>query len=138
MTDMNDWNRNIIEQFRGNAGNVGGQFEGIPLLILHTTGAKSGSERLNPLAYLEFEGRMFIFASMGGAPKNPDWYHNLVANPDVSVEVGTETHNVRAVPLLGEERDRIYAEQGSRVASFVEYQQKTTRVIPVVELIPVG
>ena len=138
MTDRNDWNRDIIEQFRANAGTVGGQFEGIPLLILHTKGAKSGAERLNPLAYLEFEGRMFIFASMGGAPKNPDWFYNLLANPEVSVEVGTSTHHVRAVPLSGEERDRIYTEQGTRVASFVEYQQKTSRVIPVVELVPVS
>lgn len=138
MTDMNDWNRNIIEQFRSNAGVVGGQFDGLPMLILHTRGAKSGAERLNPLAYLEFEGRMFIFASKGGAPNNPDWYHNLIAHPEVSVEVGTETHEMRAVPLTGEERDRIYAEQGSRVPGFIEYQQKTSRVIPVIELVPAG
>jgi deazaflavin-dependent oxidoreductase (nitroreductase family) len=124
MTDMNDWNRNIIEQFRSNAGQVGGQFEGMPMLLLHTTGAKSGAARINPLAYLEFEGRMFV------------WYYNLVAHPDVKVEVGTETHDVKAVVLSGEEHDRVYAEQSSRIGTFAEYQEKTSRVIPVVELVP--
>ncbi len=108
----------------------------MPMLLLHTTGAKSGAARINPLAYLEFEGRMFVFASKGGAPNSPDWYYNLVAHPDIKVEVGSETHDVKAVVLSGEERDRIYAEQSSRIGSFAEYQEKTDRVIPVVELVP--
>lgn len=134
MSDPNDWNAQIIAEFRANAGRVGGNFEGAPLLLLHTTGAKSGSERVNPMMYLDLDGRRYVFASKAGADTNPDWFHNLVANPSVKVEVGDETYNAQAVPLKGDERDRIYAEQSRRYQGFAEYQAKTERVIPVVEL----
>lgn len=133
--NVNDWNTQIIEEFRANAGKVGGQFEGAPVLLLHTTGAKSGAERVNPMMYLEQDGRMFVFASKAGAPTNPDWYHNLVANPDVKVEVGSETFPSQAKSLEGDERTTIYDEQATRYSGFREYQDGTSRVIPVVELI---
>ena len=131
---MSDWNAKIIDEFRANQGRVGGNFEGAPMCLLHTTGARSGTERVNPMMYLELDGRRFVFASKGGAPTNPDWYHNLVANPSVEVEIGTTTYRATATPLGGEERDRIYAEQARRYPGFAEYQAKTNRVIPVVEL----
>ena len=134
MTDVNDWNAQIIAEFRANAGRVGGQFEGAPMLLLHTTGAKSGEERVNPMMYLDHEGRRFVFASKAGADTHPDWYHNLVADPTVSVEVGTEQYQAAATSISGEERGRIYAEQARRYPGFAEYAQKTSRVIPVVEL----
>lgn len=131
----NDFNARIIEEFRANGGKVGGQFEGATMLILHTTGAKSGQERVNPLVYLDGGERIYVFASKGGAPTNPDWYHNLVANPDVTVEKGTETFSARAVPVEGEERDRIFREQAQRFPGFADYERKAAgRVIPVVEL----
>jgi deazaflavin-dependent oxidoreductase (nitroreductase family) len=135
MSDFQDWNRKIIEEFRSNAGQVGGQFEGAPMLLLHTKGAKSGQERINPMMYLDFDGHRYVFASKAGADTSPDWYHNLVAHPEVRVEIGSETLDARAVPLVGEERDRIYAEQAERYHGFAEYQEKTDRVIPVVELV---
>jgi deazaflavin-dependent oxidoreductase (nitroreductase family) len=131
---VQDWNTKIIEEFRANEGRVGGQFEGAPVLLLHTTGAKTGQERVNPTMYLEIDGRMFVFASKAGAPTSPDWYHNLVANPRVSVELGTETFEATATPLEGDERTQVYDEQARRYPGFREYQDKTTRVIPVVEL----
>jgi deazaflavin-dependent oxidoreductase (nitroreductase family) len=134
MSDMLEWNRKVIEEFRANDGNVGGQFEGAPVLLLHTTGAKSGNERVNPMMYLDLDGRRFVFASKAGADTNPDWYHNLVANPRVTAEVGTETYGADAAPLAREERDKVYAEQAKRYPGFAEYQEKTSRVIPVVEL----
>ncbi len=134
MTDVNDWNAQIITEFRANEGKLGGQFEGAPMLLLHTTGAKSGQQRVNPMMYLELDGRRFVFASKAGADTNPDWYHNLVANPAVTVEVGAETYEATAAALPKDERDRIYAEQSSRYAGFAEYAAKTSRVIPVVEL----
>lgn len=137
MSDLNDWNTQIIEEFRANEGRVGGNFEGAPVLLLHTTGAKSGLERVNPMMYLEESGRIYVFASKAGADTNPDWYHNLVAKPEVSVELGTETFKANAVPLVGVERDRVYGEQASKYPGFAEYQEKTTRVVPVVELIKI-
>jgi deazaflavin-dependent oxidoreductase (nitroreductase family) len=134
MSDVSDWNRKVIEEFRANDGNVGGQFEGAPVLLLHTTGAKSGQERVNPMMYLDLDGRRFVFASKAGADTNPDWYHNLVANPRVTAEVGTETYAADAAPLAREERDKVYAVQAKRYPGFAEYQEKTSRVIPVVEL----
>ena len=134
MTDVNDWNAQIIAEFRANEGRLGGQFEGAPMLLLHTTGAKSGQERVNPMMYLDYEDRRFVFASKAGADTHPDWYHNLVANPAVSVEVGTEKYQARAASITGDDRDRIYAEQARRYPGFAEYAQKTSRVIPVVEL----
>ena len=131
---VNDWNKNVIEEFRANDGVVGGPFEGAPVLLLHTKGAKSGKERINPMMYLDYEGKRYIFASYAGAPTNPDWYHNLVANPDVTVEAGTETYEATATPVSLEERDRIYPVQAALFANFAEYETLTTRKIPVVEL----
>ncbi len=136
MSDVMDWNRKIIEEFRANHGEVGGQFEGAPIVLLHTTGAKTGAERVNPMMYLEIDGRRFVFASKAGADTNPDWYHNLIAHPEVTVELGAGTYAARATPISGTERDRIYSEQAERYPGFAEYQAKTNRVIPVVELIP--
>ncbi len=134
MTEVSDWNSKIIEEFRANEGRVGGPFEGAPVLLLHTTGAKSGKERVNPMMHLDLDGNRYVFASKAGADTSPDWYHNLVANPKVTVEVGTETYSATATPVTGNERDRIYAEQASRYQGFAEYEEKTKRVIPVVEL----
>ena len=134
MIDRNDWNRKIIEEFRANGGTVGGPFEGAPLLLLTTMGAKSGQRRTTPLVYMPDGERMIIFASKAGAPTNPDWYHNLIAHPQVTVEVGTETFDVTAVVATGEERDRLYALQAKRNPGFAEYQEKTTRLIPVIAL----
>lgn len=134
MTDVRDWNTKIIDEFRANAGRVGGPFEGAPILLLHTTGAKSGNERVNPMMFLDLDGHRYVFASKAGADVHPDWYHNLVAHPEVTVEVGTETYEAVATPVTGDERDRIYAEQARRYSGFAEYAEKTDRVIPVVEL----
>ncbi|MGC8512151.1 MAG: nitroreductase family deazaflavin-dependent oxidoreductase [Acidimicrobiales bacterium] len=133
---MNDWNAQIIAEFRANQGKVGGQFEGAPMLLLHTTGAKTGQERINPMMYLELDGRRFVFASKAGADSHPDWYRNLVANPKVTVEVGPDVYEATASSLPEDERSRVYAEQARRYEGFAEYAAKTTRVIPVVELTP--
>lgn len=135
MTDVRAWNAKIIEEFRANGGKVGGQFEGAPVLLLHTTGAKSGLERVNPMMYLEEGDRIYVFASKAGADTDPDWFRNLVANPDVKVEIGTETLTATAAPVTGAERDRLYAVQSELYPGFAEYQAKTARVIPVVELV---
>lgn len=132
-----DWNQSIINEFRANDGAVGGPFKGAPILLLHTNGAKSGRERVHPMMYLPGEGRVYVFASKAGAPTNPDWYHNLLAHPKVTVELGTETFNAIASPLSGEDRERVYAEQVANFPNFAEYQSKTSRVIPVVELVRV-
>lgn len=115
---------------------MGGNFEGAPMCLLHTIGARTGQERVNPMMYLDLDGRRFVFASKAGADSHPDWYHNLVANPSVEVEVGTARYTAIAVPLAGEDRDRVYAEQARRYPGFAEYQAKTRRIIPVVELRP--
>ena len=132
--DMNEWNRQIITEFRENGGKVGGPFEGAPMLILHTTGAKSGKERENPLMYRDEGDAIAIFASKAGAPDNPDWFHNLKADPDVSIEVGTETRALRARIAEGDERDAIWERQKSDYPQFAEYEANTDRVIPVVVL----
>lgn len=132
---MNDWNASVIAEFRANEGVLGGPFTGATVLLLHTTGAKSGEQRINPVMYLPGENSMYVFASKAGAPHNPDWYHNLLAHPHVVVEVGTETFEAVATPLEGAERDRIYAEQAKLSPQFAEYQTKTSRVIPVIELV---
>lgn len=134
MADRNDWNRQTIEAFRANEGKVGGMWEGRPLLLLTTTGAKSGQRRTNPMMYLREGKRLFVFASKGGAPTNPDWYHNLLAHPEVTVEIGNEKYHAIAKPVTGEERDKIYAKWAQMYPQFGEYQQKTTRKIPVIEL----
>jgi len=135
MTDMNDWNAKIIEEFRSHGGQVGGQFEGAPILLLHTTGKRSGQERINPMMFLDLDDRRYVFASKAGADTHPDWYHNLVANPEVTVEVGTETYAATARSLAEPDRTRVYDEQARRFPGFAEYQEKTNRVIPVVELV---
>jgi len=134
MSDYNDWNTKIIEEFRSSGGKVGGPFAGAPLLLLTTTGAKSGQKRTTPMMYLTDGDRLAVFASKAGAPTNPDWYHNLVANPRVAVEVGTESFEVEAQVADRAERDRLYAIQAERYPGFAEYEQKTDRVIPVVLL----
>lgn len=136
MSGAGDWNSKIIEEFRANGGRVGGPFEGAPLLLLHTTGAMSERVRVHPMMYLDLDGHRYVFASKAGADTNPDWYHNLLAHPEVTVEVGTETYEATAVSVTGDDRDRIYAEQASRFPAFAEYAEKTTRSIPVVELRP--
>ena len=138
MSDVHDWNARIIDEFRANGGRVGGQFEGAPLLLLHTTGARSGAERVNPMMYLDLDGHRYVFASKAGADTHPDWYHNAVARPEVTVEAGDETYPAVAVVVTGPDRDRVYAEQASRYPGFAEYAAKTTRVIPVVELQRLG
>jgi deazaflavin-dependent oxidoreductase (nitroreductase family) len=130
-----DWNTSIIEEFRANGGKVGGRFAGAPLLILKTTGAKTGRTRENPMMYLADGDRFLVFASKGGAPTHPDWYHNLVANPSATIEVGDESFDVNAEVLTGEERDRFYAIQSERYPGFAEYQEKTERIIPVIALV---
>lgn len=134
MAEMNDWNAKIIEEFRANGGKVGGQFEGAPLLLLHSTGAKSGQERVSPMMYQADGDQLVVFASKAGAPTNPDWYHNLLANPKAEVEVGTETVAVTARQAEGEERERLWTRQKERFPGFAEYEQKTSRTIPVVVL----
>jgi deazaflavin-dependent oxidoreductase (nitroreductase family) len=135
MSDANAWNAKVIDEFRANEGKLGGQFQGAPVLLLRTTGAKSGIERTNPMMYLDDEGHRYVFASKAGADSNPDWYHNLVANPEVTVELGGETFSAVATPVVGADRDRIYAIQAERYQGFREYQEKTSRVIPVVEIV---
>jgi len=137
-TSPADFNAQIIDEFRANNGRVGGMFEGSPLLLLHHTGARSGTDRVNPLAYLGDDGRYVIFASKGGAPTNPDWYYNLKAHPDVTIEVGTETIGVTVSQAAGEERDRLFRAQAERVPQFAEYEEKAGRVIPVMILTPTG
>jgi deazaflavin-dependent oxidoreductase (nitroreductase family) len=129
-----DWNKAIIEEFRANRGKVGGRFKGVSLLLLHSVGAKSGKTRVNPLAYQDLGGRLAVFASKGGAPTNPDWYHNLIANPRVAVEVGIEKFDVIARVVRGEERRRIWAAQKQRHPAFADYERKTKREIPVIIL----
>ena len=134
MNDMNDWNRAIIEEFRANGGKVGGPFEGGTLLLLTTTGAKSGRPHTTPVMYNQDGERLIIYASKAGAPTNPSWYHNLVANPRVTVEVGTDKYDATATVITGTERDRLWAENVAKNPGFGEYEKKTTRTIPVVAL----
>jgi deazaflavin-dependent oxidoreductase (nitroreductase family) len=133
---MSDWNTQIIEEFRANAGKVGGQFEGAPLLLLHTTGAKSGKARVNPMMYLADGDNFAVFASKAGAPTNPDWYHNLLANPRASIEIGDTTVNVVARVAGGDDRDRLWSRQKELYPGFADYEAKTTREIPAVVLEP--
>ena len=138
-TRTNDWNLQIIEEFRANEGRVGGRFRGRPLLLLHHQGARSGTWRVNPLAYQRLEGgNVAVFGSKGGAPRNPDWYHNLVANPKARVEVGTEAYDVTARVATGEERERIWERQKREIPTFADYELKTKREIPVVILERIG
>ena len=134
--DMKAFNRRIAAEFRENGGKVGGMFEGAPMLILHTVGAKSGEARENPLIYRQEGDRRFIFASAAGAPVHPSWFHNLRVNPDVEIEIGTDRIRARAVTLGEPERSQIYGRQATEVPQFAEYEQQAgDRVIPVVELV---
>lgn len=134
MSDMNDFNAQVIAEFRANEGQVGGPFAGSTVLLLTTTGAKSGLERVNPVVARVEDDRIYVFASKAGAPTHPDWFHNLVARPEVTVELGAERFAARAVVVEGAERDRIYAAQAAEFPNFAEYQEATDRVIPVVLL----
>lgn len=135
MAGPNDWNAKIIAEFRANDGKVGGPFEGHTLLLLHHTGARTGTVRVNPLACQRLDdGAWAVFASKGGAPSNPDWYHNLLANPRATIEVGTDTFEVTARVAEGEERVRIWEKQKQIMPGFGDYEKQTTRQIPVVIL----
>jgi len=134
MSDMNDFNQQIIEEFRANGGKVGGGFEGAPMVLVHHTGAKSGAERVTPLVYQAIDGGWAVFASKGGAPDNPAWFHNLRANPDTVIEVGDDTIEVTARVADPDEREPIWATQKQVMPGFAEYEAKTDRVIPVVIL----
>jgi len=133
MEEFKAFNDNLIEEFRANGGKVGGMFAGAPLMLLTTTGAKSGQPRVAPLVYTTDGDDYVIIASKGGAPTNPDWYHNIVANPEVTVEIGTETFPARA-RVADADRDRLFDQQAALMPNFAEYQQNTTRRIPVVVL----
>ena len=134
MNAPNNWNQAIIDEFRSNSGKVGGPFAGKTLLILHTVGARSGQERINPVAYVADGDRLVIVASKGGAPTNPDWYYNILAHPLVSVEVGTEQFQAQATITSEPERTRLFNQMVEMMPGFAEYQRKTTRVIPVIIL----
>jgi deazaflavin-dependent oxidoreductase (nitroreductase family) len=139
MADANDFNQQIIDEFRAHAGQVGGNFEGAPMTLVHHVGRKSGSPHVAPMMYLADPadtGRIYVFASKGGAPTNPDWYYNLTSAGRGEVEVGTETYAVSVNELTGDERDRVYAEQAGRYPGFAEYADKTKgiRTIPVLAL----
>jgi deazaflavin-dependent oxidoreductase (nitroreductase family) len=136
MTSPNDFNQSLIEEFRATNGKVTGDFAGRPLLLLTTTGARSGQPRVSPLVYTTDGDHIVIIASKGGAPTNPDWYHNLRAHPAATVEVGSECYSVRATVPDGEERQRLYDQMVARMPNFAEYQRNTTRLIPVVLLEP--
>jgi len=137
MSEINERNKKIIDEFRANDGKVGGPFEGKTLLLLHTKGAKSQQERINPVACVKDGDRLAVIASKGGAPINPDWYYNVVANPLVSVEVGTEKFQARASVVEEPERTRLYNKMIEMMPGFDDYRRKTTRVIPVIVLTPV-
>jgi deazaflavin-dependent oxidoreductase (nitroreductase family) len=133
-TSTYDYNRQVIDNFRANDANL----ENRPLLLLTTTGAKSGQTRVNPLAYSQDGDRYVVLASKGGSPTNPDWYHNLVANPDVTVEIGPKRVRARATVVQGAERERLFNAHAAKMPNFAEYQQKTTRPIPVIVLEPLA
>ena len=140
MSDTNErinWNQTIIDEFRANDGKVSGRFEGKTLLLLHTTGAKTGKKHVNPVAYVRDGEKYVVIASKGGAPDNPDWYYNIVAHPHLTVEVGTETFDVEAQVTEEPERTRLYNKMADMMDSFNDYRRKTDRVIPVFELTPV-
>jgi len=131
---MTDWNKAVIEEFRANDGKVGGHFENMDLLLLHTTGAKSGQPRLNPAAYMKDGDRLVVIASKAGAPTNPAWYYNLVAHPNVKVEVGTEEFRANAEVADEPERTKLYDKMATMYPGFEDYRRKTERVIPVITL----
>jgi len=138
MADRQDWNTHIIEEFRANEGRVGGPFEGRPILLLHHRGAKTGTERVNPVAYQAVGDDFAVFASKGGSPSHPDWYYNVLAHPRVTAEIGTATVELAARVAEGEERERIWSAQKAAYPGFADYERKTTRQIPVIILTPAG
>jgi deazaflavin-dependent oxidoreductase (nitroreductase family) len=131
------FNKDLIVEFRANEGKVGGQFEGANLLLLATTGARSGQRRVSPLAYFRIDGKLIIIGSFAGADVNPAWVHNLRANPDAHIEVGTDSFDVTARELPSQERDELFEKVAAAAPGFAEYQAKTNRVIPLFELAPV-
>ena len=131
------FNERIIEEFRANGGQLGGNFEGAPVLLMTTVGSKSGEPRTSPMMYLELDDRVFVFASNAGRDTHPLWYANLLTSPTVTVERGVRSYKATAIDIVGDEHDRIYAEQSRRYPGFAEYQEGTTRVIPVVELVEI-
>ncbi|TDE30251.1 nitroreductase family deazaflavin-dependent oxidoreductase [Nonomuraea mesophila] len=135
---MNDFNKQVIDEFRANEGRVGGMFEKAHLLLLTTTGARSGKPSTSPLMYLPDGDRQVVIASAGGGDRHPAWFHNLRAHPKVTVEVGSETFEAEAVAVEGEERDQLYARMVAQAPQFAEYEAKTTRRIPVVALVRAG
>jgi deazaflavin-dependent oxidoreductase (nitroreductase family) len=136
MAEMEDFNTQVIEEFRANAGKVGGGFEGAPMILLHHRGAKSGTERVNPLVYQPVGDAFAVFASKAGAPTHPDWYRNLMANPDTEVEVGEKTYRVHARELKGSHRNEIWEKQKGLMPGFADYEESARgiREIPVVLL----
>ena len=134
LANVNEWNKQIIEEFRANGGRVGGQFEGAAMVLVHHVGRKSGTERVNPMVYQAVGDDFAVFASKAGADDNPDWYHNLMARPDITIEVGTDTIPVRARDLAGDERASVWETQKQRAPGFADYEAKTSRTIPVVLL----
>ena len=134
MSEMNDFNQQIIDEFRANKGQVGGGFAGAPMVLLHHKGAKSGTERVSPLVYQVVDGGWAVFASKGGAPDNPDWFHNVKANPATTAEIGEETYDVVARVAEGDERETIWTKQKQDFPNFAEYEKNTDRTIPVVVL----
>jgi deazaflavin-dependent oxidoreductase (nitroreductase family) len=134
MADMKEFNQRVITDFRTNGGKVGGQMENIPLLLVTMTGAKSGRTITLPLAYSKDGDRIVVIASYAGAPHNPSWYHNLVAHPEVTIELGKEKYRAKAKVTTGAERDRLFKQQADQLPIFIEYQKKTTRQIPVIVL----
>lgn len=138
MSEREDWNKKVIEEFRASEGKVGGMFEGMPILLVHHTGAKTGTERVNPVAYQKLDKGYAIFASKGGHTSHPDWYHNLLAHPKTRVEVGTDVVDVVAHEAKGDEREHIWTVQKERYPGFAEYEEKTKgiREIPVFVLEP--
>lgn len=134
MSNANEFNQKVIAEFRANGGKVGGQFANMPMLLLNTTGAKSGQPRTNPVAYTTDGNNVVVIASKGGAPTNPDWYYNIKANPVVTVELGREQFPAQAVIAEGAERDRLFNQMAAAMPGFAEYQRNTDRTIPVVIL----
>jgi deazaflavin-dependent oxidoreductase (nitroreductase family) len=138
MSEFRDWNKKIIDEFRANKGKVGGVFEGRTLLLLHTKGARSRQERINPVAYVRDGERFVVIASKAGAPTNPDWYHNIVAFPDLTIEVGTQTFRAHAKVAEDPERTRLYDKMVEMMPTFDDYRRKTIRKIPVIVLTPIA
>ena len=134
MSSVNNWNQQVIAEFRANGGKVGGRYAGRPMLLLHSVGARSGQTRVNPVLYQRVGDSFAIFASKNGAPRNPDWYYNLRANPRATVEVGTDTFEVNARVVQGQEREQIWTRQKQQNPNFADYERQTPRQIPVIIL----